>query len=488
MKVKIDKAWELHNVMRTPKGLRTRRSLSFANISAVGSLVGGFTVESPSTSEPWHYIFEQVAATLAVRLSVFTENLRVLYTLDLGPMQAMPVITKAVVNNQVGVSSPSFSSTLYGQVGGGMVTAVATPSEDPTIVTLPVPTGHICSFADRWAVASGPVLSVNDARSDVDPRTFTALGLLSLPGTIFDNFQGADGQLYLFTSEGVFTVPPDALGVGQGISGFLSKVPGIFTKRPRNACATTRGVAVLQRTSVLLLNGGSQTEIPIGSHDGRRKLSRVVDVDDLRTIGSIFATAKGFIIGFGTDRGFYVDVDLEAGSVSFVYPSTPNIPFNLVGVCQSRDGDPILCFGGGGLANLAYDGVTGGPGDNGGADGIVKGIVAGVLDLEASDEPRVRRLSVAADNIGQAVGVAVNGVADTDTTPSLTTDAVIGTALWDAAAPFAGRTTRTTRMTVNVKTTEPHIEVEVDGSGRRVGDVLDLELAGLTRQKKDKQA
>jgi len=489
MKFPITKKWELHNLVPDGKGWRTRPSFTRATVT-LEFPVAAFSVESPSTSEVWHYIFTQDATSQIVTLNVYNEQLISMYALPLGPMQPGPIVTYGVVNNQLMVSSPSFSSTLYGQLGGGMVTAVATPSEDPTIVTLDVPTGHIFAFADRIGVASGSTLSVNDARRDVDPRTFTSLGLLSVPGTIFDAFQGVDGQAYLFTSDGVFTIPPDALSVGQGIAGTLFKVPGIFTKRPRNACPTPFGVVVVQQSSLLVLDGGSQREIPIGTYQGRRKVARVTDADDLRVLSTIYPTAKGVVLGFSGDRPYAVDVDLSSDTVSYITFSatSPTVLMNVVGVLRSRDGDTILVTpSASGFTTALYDGVEGGPGDVSGNAGQVKAFALSSLDLETEDEPRVRRLTVAADNIAGLVGVTVNGVTDTDTTPTLTGDAIVGTSLWDAASTFVGRSTRTTRMTVNVRTTAPDVEVEVDGSGVAVGAVVDVELGGLNRQKRDRQ-
>jgi hypothetical protein len=484
VKVEIGPSWELQNVVRTPAGLRTRKSFaSLATPTAGTAFVASFTVESPSTTEPWHYLVEQSTTTLACTLRVFTEEFVELFSFGLGALQD-PVITWAMVNNQLMVSAPAFSATLFGMPGGGLISAVKTLSQDPTIVTLDVPHGHICSFGSQVAVAVGPIVMLNQARSDLDPRTFVAEGVLqSFPGTVYDLFQGVDGQLYIFTSAGVFTVPADALGVGQNPRGFISRVPGIATSRPRNAVATNDGVVVLQRDSLLVLAGGSQRQIGLPSYRGpRTSLSRVVDVGDLRLFGELHATPTDCIVGFRGRRGFYIDVDLHTGGVSYVYNG--NIPdnanLNVVGTLRTRDGEGLIVTS----SRVLAPWITG-QRDHDGA--VVHAAACGRIEL-VGDAPVVRRVTVAADNAGSVVGASASGVSDTDTTPTKTGDIVIGTSEWSATGTMVSRSTRTTRLTANKRATEPHVEVYVEGGDRRIGSTVDVELGGTARGKRDKQA
>jgi hypothetical protein len=479
MKIPIGPSFELQNMVRTSDGLRTR--LGFASLATPTSgtvFVGGFTVESPSTTEPWHYLVEQSTTTLACTLRVFTEEFVELFNFPLGVLQEDLVIRWAVVNNQLLISSPSFSATLFGMPGGGLISATKTLSEDPTVVTLDVPAGHIASFGSQVAVGVGPLIYFNQPRRDLDPRTFTAEGVQGFPGTIYDVFQGVDGQLYVFTSAGVFTIAADALGQGQNPSAFISRVPGISVSRPRNAVATDEGVAVLQRDSVLMLSGGSQKKIDLSTSDGPRVFGRVVDVDDLRFFGEIYSVPEGFVVGFRGARNFFIAGDLRTGSMSYVYAAAAT-PMNLVGTLRSRDGEAILVMstrvlGQWMAGSLDFDGVA------------IRGVASSALELDPDDDPVLRRATVVADNAGAAVGVAVNGVTDTDTTPTLTGDVVLGTSSWSASGTMAGRTTRQTRVTLNKRSSEPIVEVFIEGGDRRVGDI-DVELGGLHRGKRDRQ-
>lgn len=112
--------WEMHNVVRDDGGLRTRQGFAQLKTPATGTVyVGAFSLLSPSTGEPWHYLFEQATATNVVTLRVYTEEFVEVFSYLIGVTQADPVITHAMVNRQLMVNSPAFSAPLYGLPGGG---------------------------------------------------------------------------------------------------------------------------------------------------------------------------------------------------------------------------------------------------------------------------------------------------------------------------------------------------------------------------------
>lgn len=479
MKFSLDNKWELQNIVLTREGPRTRCGFFQMKTPTGGTVyVGGFTVESPSTTEPWHYLFEQSTTTLEVTLRVYTEEFSELFSFALGVMQQDPVITWGVLNNQLMISSPSFSATLFGMPGGGLIAATKTLALDG--VTLEVPVGHIANFGVSFVVAVGPIVFSNQPRNDLDPRTFVSDGILqSFPGTVYDVFQGVDGALYVFTSAGAFTVAADALGQGQSPAPFISKIPGINVTRPRNAVATDRGVLVLERDSVLVLNGGSTQRIPVPRWDGFRALSQVTDVDDLRVIGELHATPSGFLIGFRNARGFYIRGDLEAGAISYFFNSSISSTLNLVGTLRSRDGEGIVITNSAVLADWMA-----GERDPGNVE--IVAVAVGRLPCDPADHPIVRRVTVPSESIGSTAAVNVSGTSDSDIVPTLTGDVVVGTTLWSAAGTIASRSLRTARLTTNKRITESDVEVSVKGAERRIGD-LDVELGGLMRGKRDKQ-
>lgn len=474
--------FELHNIERVGEGLRTRKALTSLKTPTGGTVfVGGFTIESPNTTEPLHYLFEQDTGTAIVTVRVFTEEFFEISSYSLGVLARDPVLTLAVGNGQFMINGPSLSAPLYGIVGGGgPIAAVLTPSLNPDTTALQIPAGVCCSFGDRWPIAQGNVLFFNDPplANNVDPRTYVAQNAFALPGNIYDILQGEDGALRIFTSAGVFSMPPDALGQGQSPQAFLSKMPAIETSRSRNACAAGGGAAVLQKDHVLMLVGGAVTKIPLSPYRGRRSFSQVVDIDDLRVSGELHPTPDGFIVGFRTERGFYIHVDTKAGSVSYVTSTATAL--NVVGTLRSRDNQPLIV-----LKDRVVAAAVSGANDFDG--NAVRGVACGKLALRG-DRPVIRRIVVGAGNAGQTIGAYLSGTTMTATTPALSGEAVIGTSLWNVAPTqlLAGRQMRSVRRTCAVRATDPHLEVRVDGGDVAVERFIDLEMGGQGPKREDK--
>lgn len=463
--------FELQNMVLTASGLRTRKALvSLKAPSANTDFVGGFSVKSPRTTEPWHFIFEQ-ANTGAVTARCFTEEFFELWNFSLGAMQKNPVITKAEVLRQIMVNSPSFSAPAYGLVGGGWQSAVKKQSSiNDDTTALDIPPGHIAAFGDRVCIATGDIASFNDA--GVDPRTFVVENQIPMPGVIYDHFQGPDKGMWFFTSGGAFTMPQDALGQGQEVQGGLFPIPGIDTTRSRNAAVSGGFVAVLQEDHLLLLP--SRERIPLITTGRRRRLSQVIQVDDLRKSAELFTTPKGFYVGFRGQRGFFGAVNPAQKTVSWV---TGSSSLNLVGVLTSRDGEAlpvtsrnVLSFFARGRAD--YDGAG------------VAGVACGAIPVKESDNPVIRRVTVAADNVNEGIVGAVDGTQEIETTPVLVDDVIIGTTNWDAKA-LVGRATRSTRLSFDVRSSDPTFELQVSGADRAVEIGVDVELAGQGRTRRD---
>jgi hypothetical protein len=473
------RGFELQNIVRTSTGLRTRRPMLRLKTPA-DRFVGGFTLESPSTTEPLHFLFDQAGDDGTVTLHVYTEEFFEISSYTVGVMQKDPVISWAVANNQYMINSPSFATPLYGIVGGGgPVAAVKTASLNPDTTALDIPSGHICSFGDRFAIASGNVILFNDPpqASNLDPRTFVGLtNSLVLPGAVYDMFQGNDGALRIFTSAGVFSLPTDAIGNGQSVQGFLSRIPGLDTSRSRNACACAGAGVVLQRDRVVVL-GDEGNPINLAPYEGRRHLSSVVAVDDLRLAGELYPTPTGFIVGFRGKRGHFVDVNIGTRALSYYVTGSPG--FNVVGTLRSRDGEALV---------VCSDGVFV-PGSAGIQDPhnayTIVATACGKIDI--ADRSTVRRIHV--PFTGSAVAAYVSGRAKQATTPTLTGEAVIGTATWTlAATSLAGRQKRKTRLSFAVKASDPHVELSFSGSDREIAPAVEVELDGRGSDSEDKNA
>lgn len=468
------RSWEMQNVVRDGTELRTRRGLvSTKTPTASNVFVGGFSIESPSTTEVWHYLFEQAQSVVTLR--VFTEEFLELFSFPLGPMQKNPIITYSVTNAQVMINSPSFSVPLYGLLGGGVINAIKVASIIEDFTALDISPGHVCSFGDRPAIAAGAVLSFGDG--GVDPRTFVAENLVAIPGSVFDLFQAGDGALQLFTSDGVYTMPADSIGQGQTVSGFISKVPGIQTSKARNAAFSNGVTAVLQRDSIVTIGG---EKIYVMGAKARRFFSKVIEVSDLRQVGEIFSTPRGFLVGFRGSRGFYIEIDIEKKSVSFVTNSTSAL--NVVGVLKSRDGETLPIFTDRVVMPIGNADFSGG-----GTSLGVDGVLSGRIPLPESTAPVVRRVTTSAANAGQAASVYINGANSATTTPTQSADTVIGTATWSNSIKLAGRSTRTVRHSFATRTTDPSLEVAIGGGDRRIEGDIDVEFEGQDKGRRDRE-
>lgn len=471
--------WELHNVLRKGRELRTRRALVQHKTPTTGTTyVGGFSIESPNTTEVWHYLFEQVTATGAVTLRCYTEEYLELWSHLLGVMQERPVITWGAQNAQVMVNSPSFSAPLYGLVGGGMITATKATSVNSDTTALDLPAGHLCTFGDRFVIAQGNVLFFNDP--GVDPRSFVAENVVAMPGSVYDIVQGPGGALYIATSAGVYTLPGDALGQGQSVQGFLSRVPGIEVSRARNLAVSGGVVAVLQQDHVLLL---PDQRIPFAAARGRRYYSRPVEAADLRSAAELYAIPGGFIVATRGARPFYTLIDLASVGVSHMWSASSAIA--LCGTLRSRDGDPLLV-----AANRILEPFARSATDSFDS-AVIDGVLAGVIAQQPNQTGVLRRLSVASSNYAASgnptVAAAVNGSATSaKNPPTKTGDLVIGTSAWAASGAFAGRTLRTTRLSLAVRANEHAVELRVRGGDVAIAAAVDLEVTGQARGRRER--
>lgn len=458
------RAWERHNITTDKAGRLITRKGGVLVLTPGSPLVGGFSILVPSSSEVEHYIFEQSSTTSVVTMRVYDEEFIERYSLRLGEMATWPVFSYAMVNNQLMINSPSMSAPLYGLPGGGMMPAVKTPSENPDTTALDIPAGHICAFGDRMPIATGSIVNFNDP--GIDPRSYTSVGQVPIPATIHDIVQGPDGGLYMFTPAGAYVMASDALGQGQSVLGFISLVPEVATSRPGNATSTPFGVVALTDDGCAVLAGGIAKTITFSTYQGRRKLSKPVDVLDVRQFGRVFPTSRGCVVGFGSDRDYFVDVDLDGGAVSFMSN------FNVVGMLRSRDGEDLVIEPTG-VRVLHIRGNT-----------SSAGVLCGRIQAGPSDNPLLRRVTVSAANAGDPVTVNCNNVQDTIDT-SVNGDAVINVDNW--GTPLASLTARSARCTLNVRATEMDIEISVSGRNRVIVDSLELQTGGTWRTKKESE-
>jgi len=465
---------ELHNLVVRDAKVRTRRGLVSAKTPTAGTAyVAGWSIESQSTTEVWHYLFEQSTTTSVVTLQVVDEEFNSVFSLPIGPTQGRPVVTKAVTLNQVMINSPSFSGPLYGLVGGGLVQALKSTSANPDTTSLDIPPGHITAWGDRSPIAVGNNLLFNDPPKP-DPRAYVAKNVVPLGGVIFDHFTGPDGALYVFTSQDTYVIAADALGQGQTVTGFISTLTGLNPSRPGNAVTSNGVIACLARDGLVTIAGGVQTRVPLMTYQGKRYLSFPGEMSDYRD-GRLFPTSTGFLLSFGTRRKHAIHIDVRNGFRSVLWTQT-GAPLDVVGMLRSRDGEdfPVLSnrvvqY----LGSTDFDATA------------VRGVAASRIEVPPDQTPTIRSITVKADNVGQPVGMSVGAATRTNTTPAKTRDVVIGTGLWSASGQLNGRELRTTRMQCDQRVTDLEVEVSIDGGDRGLGPV-DVEVQGQGTTRRDR--
>lgn len=470
---KVDLAsFELHNVVRRGPALRTRKGLVDLFTPTAGSrLIDSFSVEMQNTGEVLHHLVEQSTTTDQAVLRVLTEEFVRLFSVDLGPLPQDSTFTFASQYSQILVNGPQASQPLYGLVGGGYSAATKVASINPDTTALDVPAGIVIAWGDRIALATANQILLNDPGVDT-LRTFTAQNVIPLPAQILDLCISADAALWAFTADGAYSLPIDGLSSGQSFQGFIQRLPSVSVSRRRNAVAVPGGqLAVLQRDHVLLLP--SQEKIPLGTHRGKRFFSQPTQVDDLRLQGQIFATSTGFIVGL-QDRGFFLHVDLRAGSTQYVW--NPAAPMKVVGTLRSRENETLIVFED---RVVQWHGTV----DFGGT--AVRGVLAGSIPTDVATSPVLRRLTVAAGNTGQTVGAFAGGASPTDTSASKPSDLTLGTDLWSAATPLRGRETRSTRLSFRQRLTDLSVEARIDGGDREIQPSIDIEITGQGRTRRD---
>lgn len=453
---------ELHNLVLRNGKLRTRYGLQSVRTNTAGSLmVAAFTVNSPTTTEPFHYIWEVSTTTTILTLRVFNEEYAQVYTLDFGQVKTRPFITYGITLNQIIINGPF--GAYYGIVGGGLIQAIRVVDIVPSTTTIDPPSGIVCSWGDRLPIANANTVYFNDSPTP-DVRAYAGLNITSPGGEIYDMFAGPDNSLWIFTSTDTFNIPQDALGQSQTIQGFISTVPGLTPSRSGNACQSNGVVACLSKAGLVTIAGGVQTPMQLSTYDGKRSLSVPVNMDDWRD-GQLFKTSNGFLLSFASKRKHCMLIDLRNGFNSFLWNSSGSA-LDVVGVLRGRGGTDLYVTSTNvlmPLGNVDWDGS------------VVRGVACSRVDVPPDQQLVVRSVTVKADNISQNVSAFVGASTKVAANPAHTPrDTTIGISTWAASGSIGARELRTTRLQCNERLTDLSLEVSIDG-GNRALSLADIE-------------
>lgn len=463
-------AFELHNLEFDQGRLAVRDALrsqiSASTIRSGSELVAGFSVESSSTTETFHYLFLRNTTTADGYVHVTTEEFRDIAVLHLGSLPERPIITYAFQNQQILINGPGLAP-LYAIVGGGITRAVKVESVNPSTTAIEIPSGICCAFGDRIAIAQGNTIYFNDAGTEI--RTYVGENGVSLSGTIYDIFQGPGGALISVTSDGIYALPSDALGQGQIVFGFFSKISGYQASNYRNATASRNRVFTLLQHGLGLVTD-EIVGIPLTSYRHKRFYTEYVGpgaAGDYRS-GSIWKSERGVLVN---TQGKVCQFDYDSQKTSWIYA---NSDIELVGIGRSRDGvdlwitpERVLEQ----IGNAEFDGYE------------VKGFACGIVPTDPSDSLVVRAVTTISDNVGQDQYAYLGGRDKSAETPPPSRAAnVIGTDVWSASAAYVGQEERSRRHLFAERLDEIAIEVGAEGSGARLG-VIDV----LTKGKSSKR-
>jgi hypothetical protein len=416
---------EGHNAIRDSDGVWKARP-GFVQLGTWANLWYGASAQSVG-GELYHYIFANDAVgSNTVNCEIYdsewvlvskTENICVI-TDESTPW------THAIVYNQLVVNSPGLSVPLWGWIGGPLQRADAQPSlsEDTPAITLFA--GLVCQFSDRIAWAIANQVYINDPGTE--PRTITTLNAIGLSGKITDLFQaGSGGELIIVTTDGVYTLAPDAIS-GFQLAGQINRTTHYTSLDYRNA-GTCRGqVLGLGADGLVDLRSGATRKLVVN-----RRARHILPYPgpgrstDYRT-GQMHATDNGFFIAFGTGEPLCF-LDLDSGGVAWWTDSDGYAAAPLRAVLRDYSGAPILLLGN--AANILY-------GDQLGSN------VCG-LALEAPvpgyGSYVVREITVTAWGDGYSeVGAAVRDVERTTVPPAPPGAALANVARWDAANTIEG--------------------------------------------------
>lgn len=466
------RAAEWHNAVLRGGKLRSRPRFRTVKSATDGTeYVHGFSVESPSTTEVWHYLFEQATATNVLTLRVFTEDFFEVFSLVIGVVPWMPVITHAVQFNQMLINSPSWSVPLYGPVGGGLVPALKVDSINQDTTALDLPPGLVCVFGDRFVIAANNTLFFSDPGTE--PRTFVAQNTVALNGQILDVFQGTDGALYVFTTQDAFFIPQDALGKGQLVDGFVGAIQGINTVQSRNAAPMDSGIAIVQESDIVVLgSAGGRSTINLDKYQGRTKLAIDVSLDDYRPESRVYRAANGVAVAIERLKAFFY-VDTREKYAAYFWDTNGTV---LRGVLRDRAGADIFLTS---AAVQLWEGR---------AAGNTTPVVFKIRPpIPPMDSPVVRRVRGKSEAVGGTVSIylAKQTITATVTADALTA-CLIGTNVWSASlVSLYQREMRNVRLTCKARMTDPQIEWKMTGLDMRIEEVVELEFSGQGTERPD---
>ncbi|HJZ06416.1 MAG TPA: hypothetical protein VJ327_11300 [Patescibacteria group bacterium] len=447
--------FELHN-MQLDQGQLAVRDGWRRVVSGLGDITYGFSIESPNTSEVYHYLVKRSADGDGY-IQAYEEDFNSLYQLSIGKIPVDCPIYYGVQNRQLLINSPYMNYPVYGIVGGGLTQAIKTDSINLDTTTLNIPTGIMCQFGDRFCVAQGSILYFNDP--GIDPRSFTAENAISLPSQVYHLEQTSEGMLAVFCATGIYTLPKDALGQGQNVVGFIGTEPG-YEAIDFRCAASGNGVTIgLVHDGIAVAQQGMEL-FPLKAYHQKRYFTDYVAPEDFRG-GRAYKTINGFIISY-THHNLLIDIKNQY--ISWNYNDSRT---TIRGTLRTQDGHDLFIMSDG---SVAYPRGTADDYNSNDVDGYA----CGVLATTPANSTMIRSATLTADNVGRANSIYIRGRGTTSSTLyTVGHGIVIGSDYWSADDGYrlADREIRSTRHQFNIRTDYVSLEVGIKGSNRQLNDI-----------------
>jgi len=425
------------------------------------NFVGGFSVLNPYTSEIWHYLFDVVSAsTTALRLRIVDEDFVTWQEFPLGVNVDPRIITHAVVEGEIVITSPDFD-TVWGLIGSGVIFAKKVASDNPATTAIDIPRGICSSWCNRVVIANGASLFISDPISATggSARTFVGQNQNQRPAPVFGLHEGAGGLLVVLTSRGVYGLDAAAAATGiVGSNGTDWRLLNHHETYNYASSANIRGrVFALSRGGYLLVDIENNEEEGLDDVMAPRAYGPRVANDDYRSCRMIGGD-EGPLVAYGD----VLSVHALADDVRSWWTCAVDTTFRARGTLRTADGKELL---------LCEDGVYL-PGGNVDGEQLLsseaatqpKAVLAGIVSTDPSANPTVREVTYGA-SVGGAGSVycAVRGDAQSATPPADTRSLIIGTSSWGATGVIYQPTPVVSRrLQFNINGDDVSVEVAAD--------------------------
>ena len=475
-----------------------------------------FSVKNVFSDGIRHYVLADNETQGYISLIVYDEEFVIqdeLKLLDSGTYVSR--MDYALVNGEMIISGPELP-TIWGYNGSGITLAVKQPSINPGLTEIDIPNGLCTDWAGRSVIAKGEALFVSDPLA---PRTYTADGIIPMPGHIYGLHTTEAGALVVVTTNGTYGLNPDAAAQGQGIVNVMQQLSD-YSADDYNQ-TTTDGNAVwgLTRRGVLPVNASGAKELALSDGVQDRVWSEMIDYPDYRS-GCIYSTSHGILVTIGSltdyptlgpgmenpekSGGFWI-VDGDRGIKTW----WTSIAYQLfAGTLFEREGDDLFvfqrrlpafnlgvpfpaetrtCFSkpyGNDVEKIIFPPAAGVPDK----EVEVSSVTVGRVIYEPQASPTVRYLHTVSDNTGFDIHAAVEGNKAPSGAKSIRTLSTMP--LFDDPNTLLATSQKMFKMPVMTglrfgfaqRTRDVVPEVEFIGSRSRIG-LLDVELKGIGKDR-----